>query len=398
MMRGWHRTLRLGVALSGVVGLMIGLAASPASAASKTAAFTVVARGFDNPRGLVFAGDGQLYVAEAGKGGPKCVSGGPAGALCPGLTGAISVINEDGAHHRIVSGLASIAARDGSFATGPDGLSRDEDGRLYSIITSCPQQADQIPPGTFSPSLVTALKAQAGQVIKLDGDNDRFTTTAGVGKVDWNWSLTHKNLVPGQFPDCNPYGILAGEHDQWVVDAATNTLDHVTTHGIEIVAFFPNPPTSDAVPTCLDRGPDGALYVGELTGGGNKPGASVVWRVDVRDERPTPTVWARGLTAVTGCGFADGQFYATEFSTLGLDNAAPGTGAVVRVPPHSDAPVVVTSGLSFPNGFAAGDHSIYVSNWSVSPAVVHGGPLQPGEVVRIKVHEHEQEHHDEDND
>src|SRR5205807_788274 len=82
---------------------------------------------------------------------------------------------------------------------------------------SCPQQADQIPPGTFSPSLVTALKAQAGQVIKLDGDNDRFTTTAGVGKVDWNWSLTHKNLVPGQFPDCNPYGILAGEHDQWVV-------------------------------------------------------------------------------------------------------------------------------------------------------------------------------------
>ena len=81
-------------------------------------------------------------------------------------------------------------------------------------------------------------------------------------------------------------------------------------------------------------------------------------------------MWASGLTAVTGCGFADGKFYATEFSTLGLDNAAPGTGAVVRVSAHSTSPTLVADGLSFPNGFAAHGNSIYVSNWSVAPAVI----------------------------
>ena len=88
---------------------------------------------------------------------------------------------------------------------------------------------------------------------------------------------------------------------------------------------------------------------------------------------------------MTGCGFAGGSFYATEFSTLGLDNAAPGTGAVVRVPAHSTSPVVVADGLSFPNGFAAHAGGIYVSNWSVSPAVIPAGspPFQPGEVVRV---------------
>jgi hypothetical protein len=389
MMRRSRLSVRSGIALAGVLGAVLGFGASPAVAAPR-ATFTTVARGFDNPRGLAFGAHGQLYVAEAGKGGPKCVSGGPGGDLCPGLTGAISVITKHGAHHRIVSGLASIAGRDGSFATGPDGLSRSENGDLYTIITSCPQQIAQLPHGAFSPSLVRALKAQVGQDIEVER-HGHLEPKAGVGRFDWNWSLTHKNLVPaGQFPDCNPYAILAGEHDQWVVDAATNTLDHVSADGdIKIVAFFPNPAVSDAVPTCLDRGPDGALYIGELTGGGNRPGSSVVWRVDTDSAHPTPTVWARGLTAVTGCGFADGKFYATEFSTKGLDAAAPGTGAVVRVPPHSTSPIVVADKLSFPNGFAAHHDAIYVSNWSISPAVIHPGgpPFQPGEVVRINLHD-----------
>ena len=94
------------------------------------------------------------------------------------------------------------------------------------------------------------------------------------------------------------------------------------------------------------------------------------------------------MTAVTGCGFVNGKFYATEFSTLGLDNAAPGTGAVVRVPAHSTSPIVLADGLSFPNGFAAHAGGIYVSNWSVSPAVIPPGspPFEPGEVVRIDLH------------
>ena len=60
----------------------------------------------------------------------------------------------------------------------------------------------------------------------------------------------------------------------------------------------------------------------------------------------------------------------------------------MRVRPHSAAPIVVADHLSFPNGFAANGHAIYVSNWSISPAVVQPGgpPFQPGEVVRINLH------------
>jgi len=363
------------------------LLVAPAVAAP-AASFTTVASGFDNPRGLAFGSDGRLFVAEAGTGGSTCATGGPNGSTCVGLTSAVSVIDEHGAHHRIVSGLASFAGMGGFFATGADGLTRSDGGGLYTIMTSCPQMVDGLPPGVFDPSLVAAVRAQAGRVLKVNGGE--FDRMAGVGRFDWGWAGRHSNLVPGQFPDCDPYGILAGEHgDQWVIDAASNTLDHVASDGtVEVVTFFPNPAASDAVPTCLDRGPDGAFYVGELTGSGNSPGSSVVWRVDASREHPTPTVWATGLTAVTGCGFANGKFYATEFSTLGLVNAAPGTGEVVQVPPHSTSPIVIASALSFPNGFAARAGAIYVSNWSVSPAVIPPGapPFQPGEVVRIELH------------
>jgi hypothetical protein len=268
-------------------------------------------------------------------------------------------------------------------------LSRNEEGGLYTIMASCPQQVAEIvskaPPGhTFDPSLVAALKTQVGQVIKVTGPG-KFKTTAGVGSFDWKWSELNK-ATNADFPDCNPYGILAGEHDQWVVDAATNTLDHVKSNGnIEIVADFPKPPVADAVPTCVDRGPDGALYVGELTGGGNAPGTSIVWRVDTRTKpKATVTKWAEGLTAVTGCGFGkDGNFYATEFSMAGL-GGGPFTGAVVKVLPHSTSPVLVAGGLSFPNGFAATEDSIYVSNWSIAPGDTPPGAPK-GEVVRISI-------------
>jgi len=96
-------------------------------------------------------------------------------------------------------------------------------------------------------------------------------------------------------------------------------------------------------------------------------------------------VWASGLTSVTGCGFGpDGQFYAVEFSNKPLLEAAPGTGEVVRVPPHSTSPTPIVEHLSFPGGFAANswNNSGYISNWIVAPADgALGGAT--GEVLRI---------------
>jgi hypothetical protein len=335
------------------------------SAAAGDTAITTVVSGLDNPRDLTFAPGGRLYVAEAGHGGSACTAGGPGGTLCAGFTSGISLVDlAQGTSSRVVTGVASTSGAGGFGATGVDGVSALGNGRLFGIVAG---SSDAVPPGVFSPTLTAGLKDQLGRLIQTTrGGNWR--SVADVGHTDFAWTTTHQSLVPDQYPDANPYGVLATQGGEWVVDAASNTLDRVRANGgVDVVAWLPSPAISDAVPTCIDRGPDGALYIGELTGDGNGPGSSVVWRYAPGSGL---TQWATGLTAVTGCGFgADGAFYAVEFSTLGLGDAVPGTGAVVRVPAHSTVPVTIAQHLSFPGGFAAGrDGSLYFSDWSIAPS------------------------------
>lgn len=367
---------QLGVAAGLALAAAVFLGGSTAASAQPGATMKTVVTGLDNPRGLAFGPDGRLYVAEAGHGGPSCS---PDGSTCVGLTSAIARLNiAAGTSRRVVTGLVSVAGSDGTGATGVDGISF-QGGSVYGIETGA---SALVPPSGFPAWLIRAAKNQLGRLIRADTGTGRWSSVANVGMRDWVWSGNHKNLVPGQFPDANPYGVLALPGTQWVVDAGSNTLDRVQNGVVKVVRFFPNPPSSDAVPTCVAKGRDGALYVGELTGGGNAPGSSVVWRFAPSTGKLTK--WATGLTAVTGCGFGrNGLFYATELSTLGLDHAAPGTGQVVQVPAHSSSPVTVVSGLNFPGGFAAGPGgTLYVSDWSVLPG--HGPAGAPtGSVVQI---------------
>ena len=338
-----------------------------------------VVTGLDNPRDLTFA-NGKLYVAESGHGGKYCLGSPQEGVQCVGFTSGVSRINIAAkSRTRVLSGLFSIANQDGSFATGVDGVS-SRGSTLYGIETAA---SLSIPPGLQLPAAVIAkARKQLGRLI-VGSTGGGWKATANVGDRDFVWSSHHRRFVPGQFPDANPYGVVATASSVLVVDAGSNTLDRVSpTGGVHVLRFIPNPSSSDAVPTCVDKGPDGAFYIGELTGEGNKPGSSVVWRYFPATN--SRTKWASGLTAVTGCGFdSNGNFYATELSSPGLDKAAPNTGRVVRVPAHSTKPVLVIGGLSFPGGFAAGaDGSLYVSNWSTAASQsANGAPT--GSVVRI---------------
>jgi hypothetical protein len=346
-----------------------------ASVAWGQARVTVLASGLDNPRALAVTSSGALYVVEAGHGGAECTAGTATSApWCLGFTSAITRITPSGPQ-RILTGLISEAGSDGTAATGLDGLAAHA-GTLYAVEA----ESSDVVPTSLSPSTVAGAQAQMGRLIEA-APTGAWQAVADVGNFDYQWAGAHQSLVPSQFPDANPNAVLVASHAMWVIDAGANTLDKVTADGtIKVVAFFPNPAKADAVPTCIAQGRDGAFYVGELTGFGNPPGSAVVWRV--RPGHP-PTKWAAGLTTVTGCGFdRHGHFYAVEYSTRGLNNAAPGSGALVKVPPHSHRPTLVAGGLSFPFGFAAGaDGALYVSNWSTMPASSPSG--QTGQVVRI---------------
>ena len=93
-----------------VVPVVLALAAalgSPAWAAP--AKVDVVARSLDAPRHLAFGARGDLFVAEAGRGGsgPCFVAG--EGPACMGASGAVTEIDRRGHQFRIVQGLASFA-------------------------------------------------------------------------------------------------------------------------------------------------------------------------------------------------------------------------------------------------------------------------------------------------
>jgi sugar lactone lactonase YvrE len=132
-----------------------------------------------------------------------------------------------------------------------------------------------------------------------------------------------------------------------------------------------------AVPTSVTVGPDGAYYVGQLTGGPYPVGGASVWRVVPGED---PTEYATVFTNVVGLGFApDGTLYVAEMvheglMTLFAGTGAPPIGAVLSVPPGGGAPTMVATGeqlMALGGLDVDGDGNVYVSTGSLGP----GGTL-----------------------
>jgi hypothetical protein len=346
---------------------------------------TVIASHLNNPRGLAAAPGGRLYLAEAGRGGKACVKGGEQGTTCIGLTGSFDLVTKHGVK-RLVTGLISGAGEGGVAAEGPVSVSRGPDGSFYGLFGL---SSHEVPPkGAIPGYLRAAALAELGRLVRVSPHHS-VKVVSDVGDQDWKWTSTRVKLAPKDFPDANPNAVLYSHGHRYVIDAGANTLVDVHRNGAaKVIAFFPVPKgsQSDSVPTCVARGPDRALYVGELLGGFYSPGHARIWRVVPGH---APKVWATGLTTVQGCGFGrDGAFYATEYQVGGLNEGptANPAGDVVRIDRHGHRTHLGVGKLFFPSGFAAGsDGSIYVSNCSIAPA----GGLSPqlckngGQVVRI---------------
>src|SRR3954470_15813812 len=69
----------------------------------------VIASGLDSPRHLAFGSRGDLFVAEAGRGGTDLCFLGGEGPVCMGATGAVTEVDRRGHQFRIISRLPSMA-------------------------------------------------------------------------------------------------------------------------------------------------------------------------------------------------------------------------------------------------------------------------------------------------
>ena len=347
------------VAWAGLTACAIVLTTAAADAQS----VDVVASGLNNPRGLAFAPNGDLYVVEAGTGGTEGCHIGPTGPRCFGLTGAIIRIDlRRGTTDVVVDGLPSLAAPSGASATGAHDLGFQGMGNLYFTVGFAGHP-------DLRGSAIGGSAASMAQVARLL-PNGSVRLTADLG------SYEVINDPDADGPDSNPYGILVLPGRRIVADAGANAVLELSANGdIRTLAVFPEsqlPGGRDAVPTGLALGPDGAYYVGQLTGAPFAVGLAKVYRVP--PEGGEPEIYAEQFTNIIDIEFGpDGSLYVLQIARP-VPNF--GGGALIRVAPDGTRTQIAVP-LFAPGGLAvAKDGTIYVTNRSTSP----GG----GEVLRIR--------------
>jgi hypothetical protein len=376
-------------AVLAVAVLGAGLVATSTAAAAPPS-LEVVTGGLANPRGLTVGPDGQIWVAEAGSGGTgACITGPEGGQSCYGPTGAITTVDpRSGARKQVVSGLPSLAAPSGATAghdaIGPQDVSFGRRGAFFTVGLGA------------DPAVRDTLGDAGGDfawLYRLGRHGVKKIADLGAYEAENN---PDGNTEEGGV-DTNPFSVDATGRQLLVSDAGGNDLLGVSKkRGHEIVTLatfaggvtpfpdlgpmappdFPPPGTPvpyQAVPTGVVRGPDGAAYLGQLTGFPFPVGAANVFRVAGQGE---PQVIASGFTTIVDIGYHDGNGYVLQISSNGLLAPPPLGGKLIQIAPDGTQTDLAAGRLEQPTGMTiAPNGDIYVSN--------NGGSPKDGEIVRI---------------
>jgi hypothetical protein len=330
---------------------------------------TVRADGLNNPRGIFVDASGDVFFAQSGTAGDDCQEwpGNAAGdttEVCFGNTGSIEMLTEDGAT-AAVSSISSMLDIRGDVL-GVHDVAVGADGLLHAIVGlgGVPEYRAEFP--VAAGDLGWLVSASVGTNTFLDEDIGAYETAAN---------------PDGGLLDSNPFSLVSDGADGWVIsDSGMNALVHVDAEGVSTLAVFPErlvvaPPEAglpdgasvpmQSVPTGVVRGPDGAFYVGELTGFPFIQGGARVWRVSAAGAQQ---VFAEGFTNIVDLAFdSAGNLYVLQLAKDGLLSGDISS-SVVRVMANGDHMEVASAGLSFATGLAIGpDDTFYVSNFGVMP-------------------------------
>lgn len=368
-----------------------------AEAASTGVTVTVVRGALNAPKHLTVTPAG-LYLTQSGAGGAgrtgaaNCATGPATGGTnlveyCVGVTGAVSLIKG----HSVVKSvpLPSVIEEDTQEVAGPAAAAFNgaSEAVVFQDVLGNPDGSNALPK-PLGTAFGTLLIRQGASVVLAD--------LAAFAAAHPQPASSLGNFPGETAYNSDPYDVAAYQGGYVVADAGANDLLEVSPQGtISLLARFPtrsevasanlignpNPITikAQAVPTSVAVGPDGALYVSLLRGVPSNPGTAYIYRVVPGQH---PTIWARGLTAVTAIAFdSKGRLLATEYNVGGLLGPATDPGALVRISRNGrHVTTLPVPGLSQPTGVAVGPGgAVYVSNYGYNLATNN----HPGELLKI---------------
>jgi hypothetical protein len=338
-------------------------ALSVLASAQTSSNVSVFATGFNNPRGLKWGPDGNLYVAEAGFGGTASTVGqcqqvpAPVGPESGGWNARISKVTPGGTRSTLVGGLPSAAAAIGDVLGVADVAFIGN--QMYALMAGggCSHGHPNFPNSVLK--------------VNSDGTWSRLADLSAYIKL-------HPTAVtePDDFePDGTWYGFIADAGVLYAVEPNHGEVDTISTSGIVSRFIDLSATQGHVVPTSIARTAKG-FVIGNLNTFPIDPGSSARYTVNANG---AVTAITKGLTTVVAMVFKGDDLYVLELS------AAPGfptpnAGTVVRM--RGTTITTVATGLTVPTGMTVGpDGNLYVSNFGAIPAPTTG----LGQIVKITI-------------